>query len=105
MVKMNLLFDLHCGIYLSNKAEIEKDHSIIFVGKHDDLPKEMKDPDIADYAKIHNYIVVTKDVDFVNLCIEKKVPVGVMKGNRLYMISETIQLFGEKLPDRLFTLD
>jgi len=102
---MNLLFDLHCGIYLSNKSEIEKENSIIFVGKHDDLPKEMKDPDIADYAKIHDYIVVTKDVGFVNLCFEKKVPVGVMKGNHLYMISEAIQMFGEKLPDRLFTLD
>jgi len=105
MVKMNLLFDVHCGKYLSNKAEIEKEHTIIIVGNHDDLPGDMKDPDIADYAKKHNYTVVTKDVDFVNLCFEKKVPVGVMKGNRLYMISETMQLFGEKLPNRLFTAD
>lgn len=103
---MNLLFDVHCqGQYLSNRAEIEKNHILICVGEHEDLPGDMKDPDIADYAFEHGYTVVTKDVDFVNLCFEKKVPVGILKGNRLYLISESIQLFGEKLPNRLFTTD
>lgn len=70
-----------------------------------DLPQEMGDSDIAEYAQIHGYVVVAKDVDFVNLCKEKKTSVGVLKGNKLYLISEAIQLFGEKLPNRLFTTD
>jgi len=101
-----LLFDIHCqGQYLSNRSEIEKDHELICVGHHDDLPQDMKDLDIAKYAKKHGYVVVTKDVDFVNLCKEEKIPVGVLKGNHLYLISDSIQMFGEKLPNRLFTSD
>ena len=103
---MNLLFDVHCqGQYLSNRSEIEKEHTLICVGEHKDLPGDMDDPDIADYASIHGYTIVTKDVDFVNLCFEKKVSVGVLKGNRLFLISKSIQLFGEKPPNRLFTTD
>lgn len=103
---MKLLFDVHCqGQYLSNRVEIEREHELICVGHHTDLPQDMEDPDIADYAAKNGYIVVTKDADFVMLCFEKKVPVGVMKGNRLFMIGEQIQLFGEKLPNRLFTTD
>lgn len=60
---------------------------------------------IAEYAKEHGFTVVTKDVDFVNLCKEENVPVGVLKGNRLYLISESIQLFGEKPANRLFVSD
>ena len=103
---MNLLFDVHCqGQYLSNRSEIEKEHTLICVGHHDELPQDMDDPDIADFAFKHGYTIVTKDVDFVNLCYEKNVPVGVLKGNRLFLISESKQLFGEKLPNRLFTTD
>jgi len=103
---MKLLFDVHCqGQYLSNRTEIEKEYELICVGHHDDLPQDMEDSDIADYAEIHGYTVVTKDVDFVNLCKEKKVSVGVLKGNKLYLISDAIQMFGEKLPNRLFTTD
>ena len=103
---MKLLLDVHCqGQYLSNRSEIEKEHELLCVGHHSDLPQEMRDPDIAEYAKKHDFVVVTKDVDFVILCKEQKIPVGVLKGNRLYMISESIQLFGEKLPNRLFVSD
>lgn len=103
---MKLLFDVHCQLqYTSNKSEIEKNYSVICVGNHADLPQDMKDPDIADYAKENGYVVVTKDVDFVNLCFEKGVQVGVLKGNKLYLISNAIQLFGQKLPNRLFTQD
>lgn len=103
---MKLLFDVHCqGQYLSNRSEIEKEHELICVGNHKDLPQEMKDPDIAEYAKQHGFTVVTKDVDFVILCKEKNVSVGVLKGNRLHLISNSIKLFGEKLPNRLFTTD
>ena len=103
---MKLLFDVHCqGQYLSNRAEIEKEHELICVGNHQDLPGDMSDPDIAKYAKKYDFMVVTKDVDFVKLCKEQGVPVGVLKGNMLYVISESLQLFGEKLPNRLFTSD
>jgi rRNA-processing protein FCF1 len=103
---MKLLLDVHCqGQYLSSRAEIEKEHEIICVGNHPDLPPDMSDPDIAEYAKKHGYVVVTKDVGFVNLCKETDVDVGVLKGNRLFVISESIILFGGKLPDRLFTTD
>lgn len=103
---MKLLLDVHCqGQYLSNRAEIEKENELLCVGNHPDLPEDMDDPDIAKYAKEHDWVVVTKDVDFVKLCKEQNVPVGVLKGNMLYIISESIQLFGEKLPNRLFTTD
>lgn len=103
---LKLLFDIHCqGQYLSNRTEIEKEHDLICVGHHDELPQNMSDSDIASYAEKHSYTVVTKDVDFVNLCKKKKISVGVLKGNCLYLISDSIQLFGEKLPNRLFTTD
>lgn len=103
---MKLLFDIHCqGQYLSNRSEIEKEHQLICVGHHEELPQDVEDENIAKFAQIHDFVIVTKDVDFVNLCKEQKIPVGVLKGNRLYLISESIQLFGEKLPNRLFTTD
>ena len=103
---MKLLFDVHCqGQYLSNRAEIEKEHELICVDHHDDLPVGIEDSKIAEYAKEHGFTVVTKDVDFVNLCKEENVPVGVLKGNRLYLISESRQLFGEKPANRLFVSD
>jgi len=35
---MKLLFDVHCqGQYLSNRAEIEKEHELICVDHHDHL--------------------------------------------------------------------
>jgi len=103
---VKLLLDIHCqGQYLSNRSEIEKENELICVGNHPDLPEDMDDSDIAKYAKKHDFIVVTKDVDFVNLCKDQEIPVGVLKGNRQYLISESIQLFGEKLPNRLFTND
>ncbi|MCV0399580.1 MAG: DUF5615 family PIN-like protein [Nitrosarchaeum sp.] len=103
---MKLLFDVHCqGQYLSNRAEIEKEHELICVGHHEELPEGIADEDIVKVAQKYGFAIVTKDVDFVNLCKEKKIPVGVLKGNMLYMISESIQMFGEKLPNRLFTSD
>lgn len=102
---MKLLFDVHCvGQYLSNKAEIEKNgYSLICVGQHPDLLQDMKDPDIADYAAKNGYMIVTKDVDFVSLCMERKIPVGVLKGNRLFVISDEQKLFGGKPANTLFT--
>lgn len=105
-LKMKLLFDVHCQLqYTSNKSEIEKNHKLICVGNHPDLLGYSEDQIIADYAKKHGYTIVTKDVDFVKLCINQNIPVGVLKGNNLYLISDIVQLFGEKLPNRLFTLD
>lgn len=103
---MKLLFDVHCQLqYKSNKAEIEKEHEVICVDHHPELPKGIKDPDIAAFAQKHGFTVVTKDVDFVNFCKDKNIPVGVLKGNRLYLISDSIQLFGEQPPNRLYTPD
>ncbi len=103
---MKLLFDVHCQLqYASNQSEIEKDHELICVGNHEELAGNADDQSIADYAKKHGYTIVTKDVGFVNLCIKQDIPVGVLKGNNLYLISDSILLFGEKLPNRLFTLD
>ena len=101
---MKLLFDVHCvGQYLSNSAEIVKNHSLICVGQHPYLPQDMEDPDIADYAAKNGYMIVTKDVDFVSLCLERKIPVGVLKGNRLFVISDGIELFGGKPANTIFT--
>lgn len=103
---MKLLFDVHCQLqYTSNKAEIEKNHKIICVAHHDELPEDIEDPKIAEFARKNGYTVVTKDVDFVNHCKDEKIPVGVLKGNCLYLISESITLFGKKPANRLFTVD
>lgn len=103
---MKLLFDVHCqGQYLSNRTEIEKEHELICVGHHDDLPQNMEDSEIANYASKNGYMVVTKDVDFVILCKERRIPVGVLRGNHLFTIENTIQLFGEKPAKRLFMSD
>ena len=99
-----MLFDVHCvGQYISNRTEIEKNHSLICVGQHLDLPQNMKDTDIADYASKNGYMVITKDVDFVSLCLERKIPVGVLKGNRLFVIAEGKELFGGKPANTMFT--
>ncbi len=103
---MRLLFDVHCQLqYQSSGAEIEKNHEIICVDHHPELPVGIEDPDIAAFAKENDYTVVTKDVDFVNYCKKENIPVGVLKGNRLYLISDSVELFGGKLPNRLFTSD
>jgi len=103
---MRLLFDVHCQLqYRSNGAEIEKNHKVICVDHHPELPNGIEDPKIAAFAKENGYTVVTKDVGFVNYCKKEHVPVGVLKGNRLYLISDSVELFGGKTPDRLFTPD
>ncbi len=103
---MKLLFDVHCQLqYKSSGAEIEKNHEVICVDSHPQLPVGIKDPDIAAFAKENGYTVVTKDVDFVNYCKKENVPVGVLKGNRLYLISDSVELFGGQPPNRLFTQD
>lgn len=103
---MKLLFDVHCqGQYLGNRVEIEKENELICVGQHPDLPQDMEDVQIANYAQKHDFMVVTKDVDFVILCKERKIPVGVLRGNQLFTIENVIQLFGEKPAKRLFMSD
>ena len=103
---MKLLFDVHCQLqYQSNGAEIEKEHEVICVDRHPQLPVGIKDPDIAVFAKENGYTIVTKDVDFVNYCKSENIPVGILKGNRLYLISDSVKLFGVEPPNRLFTQD
>jgi len=76
-----------------------------YCDQHLELPNGIEDPKIAAFAKENGYTVVTKDVGFVNYCKKENVPVGVLKGNRLYLISDSVDLFGGKTPDRLFTPD
>jgi len=103
---MKLLFDVHCQLqYQSNKAEFEKNHEIICVDHHPELPQGIEDQKIAEFARTNGYTVVTKDVDFVNYCKDEKIPIGVLKGNCLYLISESVTLFGKKPPNRLYTID
>ena len=103
---MKLLFDVHCQLqYQSSSTEIEKQHEVICVDHHPELPPGIEDEDIAVFAKKYGYTVVTKDVDFVNYCKKENIPVGVLKGNRLYLISDSIELFGGHPPNRLFTQD
>ena len=103
---MKLLFDVHCQLqYQSNGAEIEKNHEVICVDHHPDLPIGIEDRDIATFAKENGYTVVTKDVNFVNYCKKENIPVGVLKGNRLYLIFDSVVLFGKPPPNRLFTPD
>ncbi len=100
---MKLLFDVHCQLQYSSGTEIEKQYEVICVDHHPELPVGIEDQDIAVFAKKHGYTVVTKDVDFVNYCKKEGIPVGVLKGNRLYLIEDSILLFGKSPVNRLFT--
>ena len=103
---LSALFDVHCQLqYQSNGVEIEKNHDVICVDHHPKLPPGIKDEDIGKFAKENGYTIVTKDVDFVNYCKSENISVGVLKGNQLYLIEDSIQLFGEQPPNRLFTQD
>ena len=103
---MKLLFDVHCQLqYQSNGAEIEKKYDIIYVDYHPELPPRIIDEEIVNFAKKHGYTAVIKDVNFVNYCKSENIPVGTLKGNRLYLIEDSIQLFGEYPPNLFFTQD
>jgi len=99
---MDLIFDImSSGNYLNNKAEIDKNHKVVCAGR-DELRDLIEDEKIADYAEKNNLIVVTRDVDFVKVCCKRKVKVAVLRGNFLYFIEDTIQMFGPE-PEELFS--
>lgn len=82
---MKLLFDVHCaGTYLGSKAEVDKDHSVTCVGQNSELSQDMKDDKIVEYALNKGYTIITKDVGMVKLCLERKAPVAVLKGNQIF---------------------
>jgi predicted nuclease of predicted toxin-antitoxin system len=102
---MNLIFDVQSsGNYLNNKAEINKNHKVVCAGR-DELRDLIDDEKIVDYAEKNHLIVVTKDVDFVKLCCKRNVKVAVLKGNYLFLIENTVQMFGQEPENRLFTND
>jgi predicted nuclease of predicted toxin-antitoxin system len=101
---MKLLFDVHCaGFYLGSKAEIDRGHIVVCVGQNPELPQEMKDDKIAEYALEKDYIVVTKDVEFVKLCLDKSARVAVLKGNRIFFIEKAVKIIGRDPPRELFS--
>ena len=103
---MKFLFDVHCQLqYQSNGAEIEKKYDIIYVDHHTELPPRIIDEEIVNLVKKYRYTVVIKDVNFLNYCKSENIPVGILKENRLYLIENSIQLFGEYTPNLLFTQD
>lgn len=100
---MDLIFDImSSGNYLNNKAEIDKNHIVVCAGR-DDLRDLIEDEKIADYAEKNNLVVVTRDVNFVKLCCQRKINVAVLKGNYLFLIEDAIQMFGQPPPDQLFS--
>jgi rRNA-processing protein FCF1 len=101
---MDLIFDImSSGNYLDNKAEIDKKHNVVCAGRSD-LQDLIADEKIADYAEKNNLTVVTRDIDFVELCCKRNVKVAVLKGNRLFLIENVVQMFGQKPPDELFNV-
>jgi len=99
---MDLIFDImSSGNYLNNKAEIDKNHKVVCAGR-DELHDLIDDEKIADYAEKNGLIVVTRDVDFVRKCCKRKVKVAVLRGNFLYFIDDTLQMFGRE-PQELFS--
>ncbi len=99
---MNLIFDImSSGKYLNNKAEIDKNHNVVCAGR-EELINLIDDNEIAGYAEKNNLIVVTRDVDFVKRCCNRKVKVAVIRGNFLFFIEDAKQLFGPE-PEELFS--
>ena len=99
---MDLIFDImSSGNYLNNKAEIDKKHNVVCAGRGD-LNDLIEDEKIADYAEKNNLTVVTRDVEFVQVCCKRKVKVAVLRGNFLYLIEDAIQMFGPE-PQELFS--
>lgn len=103
---MNLLFDVHSsGSYFSNKAEIDKNNTVVCVGHHEELEGNAPDEKIFDFAKNNGFTIVTKDVNFVKRCCANKATVAVLKGNFLFLIEDARQMFGQEPANRLFTYD
>jgi predicted nuclease of predicted toxin-antitoxin system len=101
---MRLLFDVHCaGIYLGSRAEIDRDHSVICVGQHSELPQDIKDDKIVAYALDRDYTIVTKDVGLVKLCCDKNAKVAVLKGNHIFFIEKATKIIGRDPPRELFS--
>ena len=99
-----MLFDVHCvGTYLGSKSEIDKEHSVICVGQPGGPVQDAKDEEISDHALAEGYTVVTKDVDMVNLCLGKKVPVAVLKGADLFFVGSAKTIIGRKPPREIFS--
>ncbi len=99
---MDLIFDImSSGNYLNNKAEIDKNHNVVCAGR-EELVDLIDDDKIADHAEKNGLIVVTRDIEFVRNCCKRKVKVAVLRGNFLYFIENTAQLFGPG-PEELFS--
>ena len=99
---MDLIFDImSSGNYLNNKSEIDKKHKVVCAGR-EELVDLIDDDKIADHAEKNRLIVVTRDVEFVRKCCERKVKVAVLRGNYLYFIENTLQMFGPD-PKELFS--
>ena len=65
----------------------------------------MEDDAIMEYAKNNDCTIVTKDVKFVKKCSKENAKVAVLKGNYLFLIQSSVQMFGREPDDRLFTYD
>jgi len=99
---MDLIFDImSSGNYLNNKAEIDKNHNVVCAGR-EELIDLIDDDEITEYAVKNNLTIVTRDVGFVQKCCERKSKVAVLRGNFLYFIENTIQMFGPE-PEELFS--
>jgi len=99
---MDLIFDINSsGKYLNNKAEIDENHNVVCAGR-EELIDLTDDDKITDFAVKNNLTIVTRDVDFVKRCCERKVKVAVLRGNFLYFIEDAIQMFGSE-PEELFS--
>jgi len=99
---MDLIFDImSSGNYLNNKAEIDKNYNVVCAGR-EELVDLIDDDKIAVHAEKNGLIVVTRDVEFVRKCCKRNVKVAVLRGNFLYFIENTIQLFGPE-PEELFS--
>jgi predicted nuclease of predicted toxin-antitoxin system len=101
---MKLLFDVHCaGTYLGSKAEIDKDHSVVCVGQVNELPQDMQDEKIIDYALHNDYAIITKDIDMVKRCLDRRAHVAVLKGNHIFFIESAARIIGREPPKELFS--
>lgn len=61
---------------------------------------EVEDPEIREYAKQENYVVVTKDKKFISECITEKIPVALYFNGYAFLITaKAIDLLEKEIRD------
>ena len=92
---MKFLLDNNCRISKKARRKTIRIDTVVEL-KGD----EVEDPEIRDYAKQENYVVVTKDKHFIGECVKQKMPVALYFNGYAFLITaKAIDLLEKKVRD------